>query len=604
MHTSGIPRATAPRGLALIALLALGTAGPLQAQAAGDLSHDGLTRQLRDLAGGSDLARLSSIATTAEGRDVWMVEVADRSGTSLSERPGLLVVGNLSADHLVGSRLAVGALERILSRADEPEVSALLDEHVIYVVPRANPDGAEDVIDGLRWERRGNARPYDDDNDGRVDEDGPDDLNGDGMITVMRVADPEGDYVVHPEDARLMKRAEASAGEAGRFSLHWEGVDDDGDGFVNEDGQGGVDLDRNFQHEYPYWQADAGPHMVSEPETRALVDFAVANRNIAAILTYGHSDNLVTPPDGQGRLGAPATSDLMDFAGAADDAALGVGVYSTTPDNVFGGLDLRGAQPGRDNDPQSGRRPATTVNRDDVAYFAAVAERYAEITGIESVPLNRTPEGAFFQYGYYHYGVPSFSTQGWTMPAGEDEGAGRGATLEQVALDRLPGDAFVAWTPVDHPDLEGVEVGGFAPQALTNPMAYDAEMGAAQGDFVVALAGMLPRISIVDTEVTAHGGGIYTVSAVVENAGYFPTALAHGRVARSVDPVLVQIQIDAADIVTGAGKSARIATLEGSGNRERITWVIRGDEGRQVEIRARAQKGGTDTATVRLGGDR
>ena len=31
-----------------------------------------------------------------------------------------------------------------------------------------------------------------------MDEDGPEDLNGDGYITVMRVADPSGDYHDRP----------------------------------------------------------------------------------------------------------------------------------------------------------------------------------------------------------------------------------------------------------------------------------------------------------------------------------------------------------------------------------------------------------------------
>ena len=103
--------------------------------------------------------------------------------------------------------------------------------------------------------------------------------------------------MLSPEDDRLMKVADAAKGESGAYTLYWEGRDSDGDGFINEDGLGGVDLDRSFQHAYPYWERDAGPHMVSEPEARALMDFVVANRNIGAILTFGHSDNLVTPPD-------------------------------------------------------------------------------------------------------------------------------------------------------------------------------------------------------------------------------------------------------------------------------------------------------------------
>ncbi len=94
------------------------------------------------------------------------------------------------------------------------------------------------------------------------------------------------------------------------------------------------------------------------------------------------------------------------------------------------------------------------------------------------------------------------------------------------------------------------------------------------------------------------------MEATVENAGYFPSALQHGVVARAVDPVMVQIQVDPDDIVTGDDKSATVQRLEGSGTRHTFSWVIRGNAGDRLEIRMRSQKGGSDTATVRLGGDR
>ena len=46
--------------------------------------------------------------------------------------------------------------------------------------------------------------PVDDDYDGLVDEDYPDDLNGDGNISIMRKKDPFGNYKTDPEDPRLM----------------------------------------------------------------------------------------------------------------------------------------------------------------------------------------------------------------------------------------------------------------------------------------------------------------------------------------------------------------------------------------------------------------
>ena len=54
------------------------------------------------------------------------------------------------------------------------------------------------------------------------------------------------------------------------------------------------------------------------------------------------------------------------------------------------------------------------------------------------------------------------------------------------------------------------------------------------------------------------------------------------------------------DILTGASKTHMIQKLDGSGTRQAIPWVIQGREGASVEIRVRAEKGGSDTVTVTL----
>lgn len=632
--------------LRLILTVAAGLAvpGTGQGQTALYLDHDGLTRELRSLVNGSDLARMRSVGTSLEGREVWLVEIGDPAGAPMEERPGVLVVGNLEGDHLVGSSLALETIRYFLSEPQSgPEVRETLAQRVVYVFPRVNPDGAEAMFRSVRWDRKTNARPVDDDNDGRIDEDGPEDLNGDGVITVMRVVDRSGDYMIDPADPRLLKKADPGKGEAGEYTLYWEGTDSDGDGFLNEDGPGGVDLNRNFQHEYPYWDADAGPHMVSEPESRALMDFVIAHRNIGAILAFGLTDNLVTPPSPRGTVSAAGVLELPRFADASNAGIFEEGVFDTRPAFDFGegfgfgpsgrggGTRLRGAQPGRDNDPGSGRRPATTVNPSDQEYFKAASDAYRSITGIEQVGMHRQPQGAFFQYGYFQFGVPSFSTTGWGLPAatGETGAAGQPTTalerpVVQVAgragggepaaggedgldarlLAALEGagiEAFVEWTPYDHPSLGQVEIGGFRPYATTNPPAEDLlELGRKHGEFVARLASMLPRVSIVETSVTAHGGGIFTVEAEVENSGYFPTSLQHGIVSASVQPTMVQIQIPPEDLLTGDPKTSTVEKLDGSGSRERFAWVIRGRPGAQVEIKARAEKGGTDTATVTL----
>lgn len=581
---------------------------PARAQVGAYLDYEDLSDALEAVADASPAAERRSIGTTLGGREIWLIEVAAPGGTPAIERPGVLVVGNLEGDHVVGSQLAL-EMARYLLR-DDPAMVAMRADTVFYIVPRLNPDGAEAMFGTPLVARHVNARPFDDDNDGRVDEDPPEDLNGDGLITVMRVPDLRGRYALDADDPRFLVDADPAQRRAAAYVVHTEGVDSDGDGFLNEDGPGGVDLNRNFQHEYPYYGPGAGPHMVSEIESRALMDFVIAHRNIAAILTFGLSDNLVTPPDRDGELADPRTIALDEQAQVDWDELFGTGVYAAN--SPTGGLDLRGAQPGADNDPDSGRRPVVVVDRQDIEYFAAVSEVYREATGIERVGVGREAEGAFFQYGYYQFGVPSFSTQGWALPEASEDDAGDTASgsasdsdqaVVVSALEDAGIDAFVEWTPFTHPDLGPVEIGGLRPYAATNPPAGQVPaLGTAHGEFLVALAGLLPRVRIADTEVEPHGGGLYTVSVEVENAGFFPTALRQGVVSGAVDPVSVRIGVDQANLVTGDDLTATVQTLPGSGARERFSWLVRGADGQAIEIRARSQKGGTDVTTVTLGG--
>jgi hypothetical protein len=469
----------------------------------------------------------------------------------------------------------------------------------------------------VKGDVRKNTLPYDDDNDGRVDEDGLDDLNGDGLLTVMRVQDPAGAYMVHPDDPRLMKLADATEGEEGSYSIYWEGIDDDNDGFYNEDGPGGVDINRNFQHEYPYYEADAGPHMISELESRALMDFVVDHRNIAMILAYGASDNLVTPPSQRGELAPPTPIELRAFADASNAGASEVGMYRVGRRRRggfgfggFGGFGQQPAQPQRRRPPAP--QPETTVNTSDLPYMEAVSEKYKEITGIEKLAETRAPAGSFFEYGYFQYGVPAFSTPGWGLPAADTKGSGEGrgpggAAGDGADLEILRGieargtNAFVDWTPVQHPTLGTVEIGGFRPYATSNPDPADVEeLGAKHAEFALYLASLFSEVRIADTEVVDEGGGIFRITAEIENAGYLPTALAHGERARAVNPVMVQLQIPPENLISGDPKTSFFPSLDGSGSRESFTWIIEGDEGDQVTLLLRSQKSGTQTATLTL----
>lgn len=473
-------------------------------------SYAELSQALQSLAGAhKTAARLVSIGKTRGGRDVWALEIGNPGGIPPAGRPALLVAAGFEGDHLVGSEIALSVAETLLKgAASDPEIKRRLDTSTIYVIPRVNPDGAEGFFAAVKTGFKTNASPFDNDNDGRVDEDGPEDLNGDGFITVMRVKAAGGEYMIDPDEPRLMKRAEPKKGESGAYKLFTEGIDNDGDGFINEDPPGGTDLNRNFAHEYPYYKPDAGPHMVSEAESRALMDWVIAHRNIAAILTFGESDNLIVAPTGAGRLGPARELDLVRFADVSTAAARSAGFIQTGGGigrgGRFGGGEfsfemMMGGGPGgrqaqrQAQTSESGRfmmpdrKAATTVASADSDYFKSVSDKYIEMTGIRQPLYVREPRGAFFQYGYFQFGVPSFSTPGFglaeaggqrrmgVMPGGAGESGPPGQAgpgQRQAAGGSAAGGAASGMTIVASTDGQDIQI---MPQGRGGQMAFFAQ---------------------------------------------------------------------------------------------------------------------------------
>jgi len=686
----------------LLGFLLAGAAGPSAAQEQPKY-HDyaELASALRALAGAHQaVARLETIGKTRGGREVWALEIANPAGVPPAKRPALLIAAGFEGDHLVGTEIALSVAGFLLTNAAaDAGVKQRLDSSTVYVVPRVNPDGAEGFFASVKAGGRTNGSPRDDDNDGRVDEDGPEDLNGDGFITVMRVKAADGEYMIDPDEPRLMKKADPKKGESGSYKLFWEGTDNDGDGFINEDPPGGTDINRNFAHEYPYYKAEAGPHMVSEAESRALMDWIISHRNVAAILTFGESDNLIVPPTSAGRLGPARELDLVRFADASAAGARTTGFIQTGGAVGRGGRFamgefsfemLMGGVPPRQAARQTqtsefsrfmmpDRRPVTTVVPADFDYFKGVSDKYIELTGIRQPLFVREPQGTFFQYGYYQFGVPSFSTPGFGLATAESAGprrmgamppgaggapaatgqppqsgvtgrqaaGGGGATVTVVqgggqeifqmmqsgrggemgrfaqaqmgaaaeAVQAAPGidkqilrwmdaekiDGFVKWTKAKHPEFGEVEVGGFKPYAVTNPPAAKlAELGAAHAKFAVYLASLFPQVKVARLEAVGHGGGIFRIKAEIENAGFWPTSLAHGQTARAVKPTLVQLGVEPGAVLSGSAKTSFLPALAGSGSRAKYEWLIRGKTGEVVELLVRSEKGGSATARVTL----
>ena len=525
-----------------------------------------------------ELVQLESIGRTMRGRELWIIRLTNERSDNPEQKSGLFLGGTLEGNHLVGCEIILRTAEMLLSRyGQDSTVTALLDDHTLYLAPRINPDAAEHFFGKVRSEQVKNFVPFDDDHDGLDDEDPPEDLNGDGVITLMRFHSPEGTFMPDASDDRLLKQADPAKGERGIFKIISEGIDNDGDGEINEDGIGGVNINRNFPHRYPYFQADAGIHMASESETRALLDFMMAHRNIGIVVCYSHHDNLIDPPKSQ---------QLKPEAVSAEDRSTG---------NRF----------------RRDRKPATSILASDLPYFQSMSELYRDATGImtsKNKKYIQPPGGSFTEWAYFQYGVLSGTTPLWCRPptvSGADTmkaGGRKSERSEETSIDiewirwiedKRLGEGFAPWQEFDHPDLGRVEIGGFTPYTKTNPPP-ELLHGLAEKhtDFVIKLSEFLPRLVLKNVIVDQEADQLFRIEATLINAGLLPTALEHAVRARAVKPVLIKLEGE--DIELMGGKHLIfLDTLAGSGKGETMQWMVHAKRGAVVTLSITSEKAGS-----------
>lgn len=567
------------------------------------LDNKALTKQLKELAKEhKKMARLERAAETLGKNELWRMELGAGNDEARKQRPALLVVAGIEANDLVGTASVLAWAESLLSGYEtNTQIKSLLDSTTIYLWPRLNPDGARSFFEKPRVETTTGHQPVDNDHDGLMDEDGPEDLNGDGLISWMRIEDREGEYILDPIEPRLLLKADRLKGERGAWRYLVEGRDNDGDKAWNEDGIGGVNLNRNFPFNYRFFGAGAGPHQVSEPETRALADFVVEHPNIAAAFTFGSPDNLAQTPKGE------------------------------TP-----------------------KRPPTAIHEEDVGWYREFGKNWRETIGVKKELSSNSEPGTFADWIYFHRGRLSLAARSWSPAlqseiaknksrtseakskddksdggetkdgkikddsAKKNEGpdkaeqkpAEKGKELdtrneEERAflkwIDESAPDSFLRWQPFDHPDFPGqkVELGGFAPFSKSNPPKESlAALAATHSKFLTDLAGKLPRIGIRKTEVTSLGESVYEIKVFVENSGYLPTTLAQGATSREVHPLRVTLKTEAKTILSGA-RTTMINNLQG-GEAKEVRWIVRAKGTEKLEVEVISMLAGQTQETIEM----
>ena len=237
-------------------------------------TYDGITEVCKKLAKEyPGLVTMESAGKSYQGRDIIALTISDKKAGNPDYKPGFYIDGNIHSNEIQGTEMALYTAWYLCEMYDENKfIKELLKEKTFYILPSINPDARQYFMNepNTASSPRSGLVPMDNDRDGLYDEDKYDDLNNDGIISMMRRKSAYGTYNTDPKDPRRMVRA--TPGEKGEYEiLGLEGIDNDGDGQVNEDGIGGYDPNRDygFNWEPAYVQQGAGKYPFSFPENQS-----------------------------------------------------------------------------------------------------------------------------------------------------------------------------------------------------------------------------------------------------------------------------------------------------------------------------------------------
>ncbi len=440
-------------------------------------TYDGIADLCRKLAKEyPDLVTLESAGKSYKGRDIFALTISDKKGKNPGFKPGYYIDGNIHSNEIQGTEMALYTAWYLCEMYNtNPFINQLLKEKVFYILPTINPDARQYFMENPNTgdSPRSGLVPMDNDRDGLYDEDGYDDINNDGIISLMRRKNPDGRFRTDPKDPRRMIRI--ASGEKGEYEiLGLEGIDNDGDGLVNEDGVGGYDPNRDYglNWEPNYVQWGAGKYPFSFPENQAVRDFGFKHRNIAGAQSFHNSGGLI--------LRGPSIKD-----GGAE-------VYTRDDDEVMNFIGKKGEK---------------------------IIPGYKFITLWKDMyPVY----GGELDWWYGAIGSYVFSNELWNESLMFNDTS----DVDEYEFDKLLlfEDAFIPWKEYDHPVYGKIEIGGFSKNfGRIHPgflLESDAHRNAA---FCIYNAWATPELEISDITVRDLRGGMKQIDVSVFNNRMMPT---------------------------------------------------------------------------------
>ena len=563
-------------------------------------TYDESTAVLKNLAlQYSSLCRLYSIGESATSRmEIWCLEVGNREIGDPLDKPAVYFDGNQHDIEVIGGEVTLFLAHYLLTGyGKDPDITRLIDTRLIYIIQRADPDGADAFLNGkIHWDPTKIKGQKDLDNDGLLGEDGPQDIDGDGEILKMRIPDPEGDWTTYDQETRIMVRREKRS-KGPFYRLIDEGFDSDGDGKINEDPPKTRFIsNRNYP---AFWSNEdgslrgSGDYPLQENNSRLLVDFILSRPHISQVESFHSTSGIFVRPLGCRPDSLIPMGDLRDYAAVLSRGTEMTGYPEASLYHQFSTI-----EPDVPPDKQTGAR-----------------------------------RGVFVDYTYWLLGLFSVTTELWSMePFVNEVGWGdipREGRLHEIPgryrrpdvqsavlqwLDKhkndpdLSGQGFVDWKSFDHPSLGKVELGGFTKFWLFNvpPGPYFRRVVEDQARFAVYRALLTPRVQIRDFAANpdTENAGTWTVRASAANTGYFDTSMEQGRRAKAskADRMTLILPNGAS---TEDPETIEFPFMRGTRGGDFIslyhgTWSVKASPGTVLTVKIRSEKGGSHIKEITL----
>ena len=382
------------------------------------------------------LVKLDTYGKSFQGRDLHILSITNSETGAIESKPAMWMDAGYDGGEIQTTEILLVFLDQLLAGyGKNAQITELLDRIGFYILPNGNPDAGEQFYQKpapgpkagpfMGVSRNAWLKPVDDDDDGRLDEDPPEDLDADGMILQMRMKDPNGAYVTDQRDPRLMRvRKPWEKGEWRVISS--EGIDSDGDGEFNEDWYGGYDSNRNAPANWdPMRIMEApAPYPLYLPEVKHFIDAILARPNIFAMIN-------------------------MHQSGIFPGGSLWEAPTSAPPEQ-FPDHDMKVLYPLLGREYERLMRKAPHSKDTAMSVYIGYGQR------------GRVLSGVMTDYGYINLGILTWSPEhNVVAPDYNDDGTiGEDERMKWNDTE-LKEKIFVPWHAFNHPQLGKIEIGGW-----------------------------------------------------------------------------------------------------------------------------------------------